>query len=83
MKTMTLRNIPEELAIALQREKRERGGSLNKIAIDLMRQSLGLIPNKKRSNGLAKLGGSWSEEEFLEFEEATAPFERVDPELWS
>lgn len=35
-----------------------------------------------RSNGLGRLAGGWSEEEFREFEEAMAPFERVDQELW-
>jgi hypothetical protein len=31
-----------------------------------------------RSNGLGRLAGGWSEEEFRDFERAVAPFERVD-----
>jgi hypothetical protein len=31
---------------------------------------------------LARLAGGWSEEEFREFEAATAQFKAVDEELW-
>jgi hypothetical protein len=34
-----------------------------------------------RSTGLSRLAGGWSEEEFREFEQATAPFEAVDEEV--
>lgn len=83
MKAMTLRNIPEELARELQREKARRGESLNQLAIDLMSEALGLKGNGKRSNGLAELAGSWSAEELEEFERVTAQFEQVDEELWA
>ena len=78
MKNMTLRNIPEELSKALEEEKRRRGQSLNKTAIDLMRQSLGLNGSRRRSNGLGQLAGGWSQSEFEEFEKAVAPFEQID-----
>ena len=42
MKAITLRNIPPDLAAALDREKRRRGQSLNRTAIDLLRQGLGV-----------------------------------------
>lgn len=83
MKTMTLRNIPAELARELEREKRRRGESLNRVAIDLMKEALGLSPGGGRSNGLRELAGSWSARELEEFERATAQFEQVDAELWS
>ena len=82
MKNMTLRNIPEELSKALEEEKRRRGQSLNKTAIDLMRQSLGLTGSCRRSNGLGQLAGGWSQSEFEEFEKAVAPFEQIDEEMW-
>ena len=81
LKNMTVRNIPPELAEALDEERRRRGDSLNKTVLDLLRQGLGVGP-RARSNGLARLAGTWSEEEFREFEEATAFFEQVDEELW-
>ena len=38
--------------------------------------------NAQRRNGLARFAGTWTEEQFQEFEKATEVFERVDPELW-
>ncbi len=80
MKTITIRNVPPEVAEALEREKRNRGESLNQTVIELLSQGLGI--GAIRSNGLAALAGRWTEEERLQFEEAVAPFEEIDPELW-
>lgn len=80
MKTITVRNVPDELAKALQRERARRGESLNQTVIDLLGQRLGV--GVARSNGLARLAGTWTDEELERFEEAVAPFERVDKELW-
>lgn len=78
---LTVRNVPPELARALQREKTARGVSLNQTVIDLLRRALGL-GEAVRSNGLAELAGSWSGRELAEFEAAVADFERIDEELW-
>ena len=80
MKHLTVRNLPPAVAQALEREKRRRGTSLNQTVIDLLGQGLGV--GVTRSNGLAALAGTWSEEEFRDFEKATAPFAEIDPELW-
>lgn len=80
IKALTIRNLPPGIADALEREKRRRGKSLNQTVIDLLGQGLGA--QGARSNGLGCLAGSWSEDEFREFERATAPFEGVDEELW-
>ena len=80
MKTLTIRNLPPDVAEALEREKRRRGASLNQTVIELLGQGLGV--GATRSNGLARLAGRWTEEEFQRFEEAIAPFEEIDPELW-
>ena len=80
MKAITLRNIPPDLAAALDREKRRRGQSLNRTAIDLLSQGLGV--GATRSNGLARLSGGLSEERVRELEEALAPFGEIDPEMW-
>ena len=80
MTTLTIRNLPDELAKALEREKRRRGESLNQTVIDLLSQGLGV--GAPRSNGLARLAGTWTEEEYRQFEDAVAPFEHVDDELW-
>lgn len=80
IKALTIRNLPPGIADALEREKRRRGKSLNQTVIDLLGQGLGT--QRARSNGLGRLAGSWSEDEFHDFERATAPFEGVDEELW-
>jgi plasmid stability protein len=80
MRSLTVRNVPPEVAEALEREKRRRGESLNQTVIELLTQGLGV--GTARSNGLARLAGRWSEEEFEEFQRAVAPFEEIDDELW-
>lgn len=77
---MTIRNLPPDIADALEREKARRGKSLNQTVIDLLGQGLGA--QGPRSNGLARLAGGWTDDEFREFERATAQFEAVDEELW-
>jgi hypothetical protein len=73
------RNLPPAVARALEREKRRRGTSLNQTVIDLLGQGLGV--GVTRPNGLAALAGTWSEEEFRDFEDATADFSEIDREL--
>jgi plasmid stability protein len=80
IKALTIRNVPPSLAKALEREKRRKGKSLNQTVIDLLGQGLGA--ESVRSNGLGRLAGGWSEDEFRDFERATAYFEAVDEELW-
>lgn len=80
IKALTIRNVPANIAEALEREKRRKGKSLNQTVIDLLGQGLG--EEGIRSNGLGRLAGGWSEDEFRSFERATAHFEAVDEELW-
>ena len=82
MRNMTVRNITPELSKALEREKGQRGVSLNQMVLDLLRQGLGWRGRGPRSNGLAKLAGGWTHSELAEFEAATESFARVDEELW-
>jgi plasmid stability protein len=80
MRTLTIRNLPPDVAEALEREKRRRGDSLNQTVIELLSQGLGV--GVTRSNGLARLAGRWGDEEFERFERAMTPFEEIDEELW-
>lgn len=82
MKTMTIRNVSVELAAALEAEKRRRGLSLNRTVLSLMNEALGVSDGGNRGNGLRRLAGSWSEDEFRRFEEAVAPFEQIDADPW-
>ena len=80
MKHLTIRNLPPDVAEALEKEKRRRGASLNQTVIDLLGQGLGV--GGTRSNGLAALAGRWDEVNFRRFEEAVAAFEEIDGEVW-
>ena len=82
MKHVTIRNLPPQVAEALENEKRRRGHSLNRTVIELLRQVLGLGSGRKRSNGLARLGGTWGADELKQFEAATAVTEQIDEDLW-
>lgn len=81
MKYLTVRNVPPDLARALEREKAKRAASLNETVIHLLRRALGL-GEAAPSNGLARLAGGWNAEDLERFESAVAEFERVDPEMW-
>lgn len=82
MKTMTIRNIPAELAQALDKERRRRGLSLNRTVLALLRNALALPTTATRSNGLRQLAGTWSEAEYKQFEQAVAPFGEIDEAMW-
>jgi len=82
MKHLTIRDVPPELARALEEEKKKRKQSLNRTVLDLLKQALGLVPWGAYDNGLGRLAGTWSKEELEEFERNTSVFEQVDEELW-
>jgi plasmid stability protein len=82
MRHLTIREVPEDLARALQKEKLRRGKSLNQTVKDLLRQSLDLDANRSYSNGLGRFAGGWSQQDLESFENATAVFERIDEDLW-
>jgi len=79
---LTVRNLPPEVATELERERKRRGDSLNQTVVNALRRGLGL-GSARKSNGLASLAGTWTEEEFAAFESAVEELsEQVDEELW-
>lgn len=78
---LTLRNVPTEVMIKLAHEARRLGASRNATAVWLLRRGLGL-GEEPYDNGLGKYAGDWSQDDFDDFTRATAPFERIDEELW-
>ena len=77
---LTVRNLPDQLAAALEQEKLRRGTSLNQTVIDLLEQSLGV--KGVRSNGLLRFAGTWTEAEHQEFLSGIQEFEVIDQDLW-
>ncbi|MGH3137667.1 MAG: hypothetical protein ACRDPV_14375 [Gaiellaceae bacterium] len=81
MRHLTIRQVPPDLAGALDVERRRRGTSLNRTVLDLLAQALGLGSTTK-TNGLEAFAGTWTQEEFDEFEAAVQFTEQIDEELW-
>ena len=83
MKTLTIRNVSPKLSEALEKEKQRLGISLNGTVLHLLGESLNLeTPSTSWTNGLEKLAGGWSDEDFQEFEKNTADQRTIDPEIW-
>ncbi len=82
MKTITVRNVPPDMANALAEETQRRGLSLNRTVLSLMHEALGLANERRRSNGLRRFAGTWTEDEFRLFEEAVASFQEIDEDMW-
>ena len=82
MKTMTIRNIPDEVAVTLKKMAGTSDTSMNTMIVRVLTD--GVLPRrKKRSvNDFSKYCGGWSQREFDEFEVAVAGCERIDPEAW-
>jgi len=83
MRHLTIRNVDEDLATALQGERCRRGGSMNETVLNLLRRALGLETQHTYENGLRALAGTWTDEEFEEFEQATEAFGHIDEEQWT
>jgi len=81
LKHLTIRNIPAEVADALEQERKRSRESLNQTVIELLRNALGVRRGERR-NGLAGLAGTWTEEEHRTFEAAVSVTEQIDEELW-
>jgi len=82
MRHLTIRNVPSEIADALDEERLRSHASLNQTVIELLGRALGVGKHGETSNGLAKLAGTWTEEEHERFEASIALTEQIDEELW-
>lgn len=72
-----------KLADALEEQKNRLGTSMNNTVLHLLSESLGLDQKSGRwTNGLEKLAGGWSEEDYQEFEKNTADQRMIDEKVW-
>lgn len=79
---LTVRNLPEDVARELEKERKRGGASLNETVVTALRRGLGL-GLERRSNGLASLAGTWNAASLAQFEEVLRETsEQVDEELW-
>ncbi len=79
MRTMTIRNIPDEVSGGVRLSAERHRTSLNAAVIALLSESLGLNhPQKKRD--LSAFCGGWTAKEANAFEAATK--RAIDREAW-
>ena len=76
----TIRNVPESLDEALRRVARERGKSLNEVAIEALARGTGITQDRSRQRDLRDIAGTWRKD--TAFEEALAAQDTIDEEMW-
>ena len=84
MKQLTLRGFSPELKRALAETARQRGTSLNKAALYLMRRGAGLRDPGEDAptigGALDRYAGTWSTDEVRRVDEAVRKLDRVEDE---
>ena len=82
MKTMTIRNIPDEVAVVLKSMADASDTSMNTTIVRVLSDRT--LPRQKHRarNDFSKYCGGWSQKEFDDFETAVADCERINPEDW-
>jgi hypothetical protein len=65
---------------ALRRVARERGKSLNEVAIEALARGAGVIGERERQRNLSDIAGTWRKDPA--FDSALAAQDTVDEEMW-
>jgi plasmid stability protein len=82
MKTMTVRNIPDEVARLIKGLAETTNTSLNTTVVRVLAD--GVLPTEKRrpKSDFSKYCGGWSQKEFDNFESVVVDCERINHEGW-
>jgi len=76
----TIRDIPDALDKALRQAARQRGKSLNEVAIETLARGAGISGDRARQRDLADIAGTWRKDPA--FDSALAAQHTVDEEMW-
>ena len=76
----TVRNIPALLDKALRRAARERGASLNDVALDALARGAGVADDVAPHRSLRDLAGLWRDDP--EFDDALREQDTIDARIW-
>jgi plasmid stability protein len=76
----TIRNVPDSLDEALRKVARERGKSLNEVAIEALARGAGITQDRGRQRDLSDIVGTWREDPA--FDSALAEQDTIDDEMW-
>jgi hypothetical protein len=76
----TIRKVPVSLDEALRRVARERGKSLNEVAIEALAWGAGVTGERDRQRDLADVAGTWRKDPA--FDSALAAQDTIDEGMW-
>ena len=76
----TLRNVPAIIDRMLRRKARERGASLNEVALDALARGAGVTDEHVRHRRLSDLAGAWENDP--QFDAALRDQDTLDERLW-
>jgi plasmid stability protein len=76
----TIRNVPARLNEALRKHARERGKSLNEVALEALARGAGVNGENIRRRDLGDVAGTWRKDPA--FDSALAAQDSIDEELW-
>lgn len=76
----TIRNVPDTLDEALRRAARERGKSLNEVAIEALARGAGVVGEPGRQRDLSDIARTWRKDPA--FDRALAAQDTIDEEIW-
>jgi plasmid stability protein len=76
----TIRNVPDVLDEALRKAARERGKSLNEVAIDALARGAGVVGEVRPQRDLGDIAGTWLKDPA--FDSALAAQDTIDEEMW-
>lgn len=85
LKSMTLRGMDARLAAKLREVAKREGKSMNRTALEALRQQFGLDKPRRFTevhSDLDHLFGRWDEDEFARIQGKIDSERRIDPELW-
>lgn len=82
LRAVTIRNVPPEVERAILARARERGISVNKAVVGMLKEQVGGRGEKKRYDDLDALAGIWTTQETEDFDQALREQRRPDPEIW-
>lgn len=82
MKTMTIRNIPDNVAELLKQMSATATASMNATVVQVLSERVLPRRRAKVQNDFSKYCGTWTQKEFDDFEESVADCEVINPEDW-
>jgi hypothetical protein len=86
MNNLSIRGLDDKALAKLKKLAASEEASVNTVVLRLIEQGLGHKRAKvmpQRHDDLDELAGTWSKQEAKEFERLTAPFGKVDADLWT